>query len=158
MIGRILLTIYSVVGMLSIFLFFRKRRNRCWAWLFFLTAIVTHTLDSYIVARKYIEYPIRILPSLTKTCILFDFIYFPMFVTLFCKKTKNDKTISVIKKAFLFTTPIAINEHVIKKRSNLIVYNNWSIFHSYSGLVVLMLAIRFTQNSFLRLKQSKNFS
>jgi hypothetical protein len=131
-----------VLGTFSFFQLLRKPPVKDWLLIFFLKSYIASILDTLLVKKGYLKYPV----SLSKTfdiSVLFSYLIFPVTCIYFNQATKNSGPLSTLWKLFLFTAPSTIVESWLEKNTKLIRYKkNWTSYHSFFSIGATFLAVK----------------
>lgn len=121
----------------------RKPPIKDWIIVYFFNAATNFIADSYLSAHKIVRYPVRFLPKVFKTHILFDFFIYPTFSIIYNQMTIKDKPFAIFYKLVLFTFPMFIIEFWAERRTNLIEWGRgWRWYHTVISVIVKSLMTR----------------
>jgi len=122
------------IGLLPFLL--KKRPIKDWLLVFSFNALSNGIVDNILVKKKYLEYPIRLLPHLFSIHILFDFLIYPTFTIIFNQLTTKDQPIKILMKLLLIVTPLTFIETVAEKKTQMIKWKkNWKWYHTFSYII-----------------------
>nr|WP_310174242.1 CBO0543 family protein [Neobacillus niacini] len=99
-------------------------------------------MDTYVVAKKRVEYPVRPFPRIFKTNIIYDVLFFPILTVIWVKLSHNDNLGKIFLKSLLFTVPMSIGQWYFEKNSGLFKWNKWTPFHTFGSCTFTMFTIR----------------
>jgi uncharacterized membrane protein YkvA (DUF1232 family) len=131
-----------ILSVLILWFTFRKMRIKEWTIVFFTKAYISSFIDVWVVAKGFVEYPVRLLPNTFTTSILFDYLAFPALCLLYNYTSESSKTKWIIGQAALYAAGVTIAETWIETNTNLIHYHTWTWAHSFVALLVTFLAVR----------------
>ncbi|MFC0562448.1 CBO0543 family protein [Halalkalibacter alkalisediminis] len=140
---RLILKMLTVVGFLLL-PFMYKRPVKDWVLVFFLKAFYSLFLDSIVVSKKRINYPIRLLPNYFKAHILFDCLLFPMICVLYNQITYRSTLVGIFFKVFLFSVPMTLLEHFAERYTKLIKYRKWKDAYTFISVSLTFWLVRAT--------------
>lgn len=144
MMGKVILRIMVLIA-LSLFPFaFRKKPFKNWVIVYLLTALFSTLLDLFLVEKKLLSYPVRILPKYFKIHFVFDLLLCPLASVFYNQVTSNDKSIvRIVGKLFLFTIPQLLIEVSAGRYANMIKWHRWwKWYHTFISMNVKYLVIR----------------
>lgn len=120
----------------------RKPPIKDWLLIFFFKAYISSTVDTLLVKKDYLKYPIRIFDSFNISFI-FDYLLFPISCVYYNQLTKHSNFIGVVLKVLYFSIPMAIIEHWLVIKTKLIEYKKgWTSFTSFFSLTITFLITR----------------
>ncbi|MCY9657175.1 hypothetical protein P5G65_31585 [Paenibacillus chondroitinus] len=137
-----ILWFFFVVSLISIFFWIRKQPIKDWIIVFFLKAFLSGFVDSFIVAYKLLEYPIRPFPEVFQIEILFDLMVFPILCVFYNQTSYNSGFKGILLQAILYSLPMSAIEYWGVKNTRLIVYHHWNIGMTSLFLVITFLMVR----------------
>ncbi|MGO4886321.1 CBO0543 family protein [Anaerobacillus sp. MEB173] len=107
------------------------RNYRKWMLSFLLNSYSNIFVAPFLAKKGYLKYPVRLLPSIYKSSIIYDYIFCSLFSTWFYRATYQDHWKTILRKAWLFILPQVLTEIWMERNTNLIRYRNgWTWFHS----------------------------
>ncbi|HAQ06981.1 MAG TPA: hypothetical protein DCR24_05435 [Bacillus bacterium] len=122
----------------------KKQPVKDWILIFFLKAFYSVFFDSFVLRKKKITYPVRLLPQTFNINILFDVLLFPITCVHYNQMTYHSTFIKTVLKVFVFSTPISIGEIWLEKNTKLIKYHDWHWFYSFMTLTTSFWLVRAT--------------
>lgn len=121
----------------------RKPPIKDWLLVYLFNAVTNGILDSFLSAYNIIQYPVRFLPKVFKTHILFDFLVYPTFTIIYNQITRKDKPFAIFYKLLFFTIPMTLIELWAVRKTKLIKWKKeWKWYHSFIGFTVKSLITR----------------
>lgn len=102
------------------------RNFREWIALFFFQGEIDLLLGSLVVESGLLDYPVRILPDLYDTSLLFELWVLPILCILYNQIINKRSLWSMGYYAMLFSAGITGIEFIIERNTNLIAYIEWS--------------------------------
>jgi hypothetical protein len=121
---------------------FRGSKMRENLVVFFSKGVLATLIDAYVVGTKRIEYPVRPLPKIFKTNIIFDMLFFPILTVIWVKLSYNDNLGKIFLKSLVFTVPMTIAQWYFEKKSGLFKWKKWTPFHTLGVCTSTMFTIR----------------
>ncbi|WP_317633796.1 CBO0543 family protein [Perspicuibacillus lycopersici] len=113
-----------------------------WLIIFLLKSYVASFLDTLIVKKGYIKYPVNLFKSFNIS-VLFSYLIYPVTCIYFSQVTKNAKLPKILLVNFLFTLPSTLVESWLEKNTRLIEYKkSWTSFHSFASIFSTTLIVR----------------
>lgn len=107
-------------GLISLPFLFKKQPVKDWILIFCLKAFLSGVVDSFVVGKKKITYPVRLLPKVFRIHAIFDLILFPITCVLYNQMTYHSTFLKTVFKVFIFSIPITFFEVWAEKKTNLI--------------------------------------
>lgn len=152
---EIILKVLTGTGFLMLpILVFRKQHFKDWLLIFFLKGVYISILDSFVVQKKWVSYPIRPFKKSFKISTLFDYLLFPVTCILYNQVTYHSKLLGILGKAFFFSIPMTVLEFGLVKKTNLVKWKNWTWYKTLISLTltfwldrVLMILVRKVSNT-----------
>lgn len=136
------LRVLFVLGILFFFQLIRKPPVKDWLIIFFLKSYIASIMDSLLVKKGYLKYPV----SLFKTfdiSVLFSYLIFPVTCIYFNQATEKSGPLSTLFKLFLFSAPSTLVENWLEKNTKLIQYKkSWTSLHSFLSISATFLAVK----------------
>lgn len=117
----------------------KKRENLA---IFFAKGVLATIIDAYVVGTKKIEYPVRPLPKIFKTNILYDMLFFPLLSVGWVKHSYNDNIKKILLKSLTWSVPMSIGQWYFEKNSELFKWKKWSPFHTFASVSFTLFTIR----------------
>lgn len=109
---------------------------------FFSKGILATLIDAYVVGTKRIEYPVRPLPKIFKTNIIFNMLFFPILSVIWVKLSYNDKLGKILLKSLIFSVPFSIAQWYLEKNSRLFKWKKWTLLHTFGSCSFTLFTIR----------------
>lgn len=124
-------------------LFLRKRPIKDWVIVYLFNAFTNAIIDNTLSKKKIVKYPIKLLPKIFDTHMLFDYFLYPTFTILYNQWTIKDKIFPMIYKLFLMTTPVFFIEFLAERKTDLVDWSKkWKWYHSYFSIISKSLTTR----------------
>jgi hypothetical protein len=141
---KIFLHTFLALNLLAIIpVLFRKPPVKDWLLIYLFDALSNGIADRFLVAHNFVSYPIRLLPSVFKTHILFDYLIHPTYAVLFNQFTQKDRPFTTFLKLILLLVPLSIFEFWAAKYTNLINWKaGWKWYYSFVTLTLKSLFTR----------------
>jgi len=147
-----------ITGIFSLIYLLRKPPLKDWLMIFLLKGYLASILDTILVKRGYLKYPVSIFKTFDIS-VLFSYVLFPVTCIYFNQVTKNSGLISILLKCILFSLPSAIAEHWIEKKTDLIKYKkSWTSVHSFASIASTFLAVRFLMGGIRKMTEKEDMS
>ena len=137
-----LLNLLLAVCIVSFPFLFKGSKMRENLVIFFSKGILSTLIDAYVVGTNRLEYPVRPLPKIFKTNILYDMLFFPILSVIWVKISYNDKIGKMLLKSLIFSVPMAIGQWILEKNTRLFKWKKWSPFHTFSSVNFTLFTIR----------------
>lgn len=110
---------------------------------FLLNGLTNGIIDRFVVNRKLIKYPVRLLKQEFKIHVLFDFLLYPVTSILINETTKKDGVITTVCKTLCFIGGIVLVETWAEKYTKLIRWSSkWNWYYSFLSMAVKSLLNR----------------
>ncbi|MFJ5762966.1 CBO0543 family protein [Neobacillus sp. NPDC093182] len=137
-----LLNLVLVMSIASFAFLFRGSKIRENLVVFFSKGILATLIDAYVVGTKRIEYPVRPLPKIFKTNIIFNMLFFPILSVIWVKLSYNDKLGKILLKSLIFSVPFSIAQWYLEKNSRLFKWKKWTLLHTFGSCSFTLFTIR----------------
>ncbi|MCD8509917.1 MAG: hypothetical protein LRY73_08660 [Bacillus sp. (in: Bacteria)] len=114
-------------------------------WLIaFLLNAYNNTFVAPVLAHKnYLSYPVRFLPRIYKSSIIYDYCLCSLVTVWYCKSTLGDNWIKALVKVWWFVIPQVVAEGWLEKNTKLIKYGHgWNWVTSLVTIASAKYAIR----------------
>ncbi|MDN3016835.1 hypothetical protein PH210_11570 [Paenibacillus sp. BSR1-1] len=134
-----LLTAFCIVSLPFLFKGSKMRENLL---IFFSKGVIATLLDAYVVGTKRVEYPVRPLPRIFKTNIVYDLLFFPILSVIWVKMSYNDNFGKTLLKSLVFSVPMSIGQWYMEKNTRLFKWKKWSPFHTFFSVNLTLFTIR----------------
>lgn len=140
---KLLLRVLFVIGIGSFLNLLRKPPLKDWLIIFLLKSYIASILDNLLVKKGYLTYPVKFLKTFDVS-VIFSYLLFPVTCIYYNQVTRNSSIVGILVKCLLFSLPIAIAEHWIERKTNLIKYKkSWTSFYSLGSIAATFLFVRF---------------
>jgi hypothetical protein len=104
----------------------------------------TNTIVTMIlVNQNLLEFPHRLFPHLTNIPISFDYAAFPVIQAFFYQWTVSRNGIKLFGIALMIASVITFLEYLMERYTNLIDYQGWTWYYTYSSVFIVLLINRF---------------
>lgn len=137
-----LLNLVLVMSIASFAFLFRGSKIRENLVVFFSKGILATLIDAYVVGTKRIEYPVRPLPKILKTNIIFNMLFFPILSVIWVKLSYNDNLGKILLKSLIFSVPFSIAQWYLEKNSRLFKWKKWTLLHTFGSCSFTLFTIR----------------
>jgi len=118
-------------------LILRKPPIKDWIIVYLFNAATNVMLDKVLTRFKIVRYPIRLLPKLFETHILFDFFLYPSFTVIYNQMTYKDNVLRAFLKLILITIPPFLIEVIAVKNTEFIKWKKkWNWYHTYLSIIL----------------------
>jgi hypothetical protein len=142
---RKILKYLLVGGLISIPFIFRKQPIKDWILVFCLKAFYSGYIDSFMVAKNKISYPVRYFPKIFNINVLFDLLLFPISCVIYNQLTYRSNFVKSLYMALPITIPMTIAEIWAEKNTKLLTYKKkWNWFYSFITLTFSLWLVRGT--------------
>ncbi len=112
-----------------------KPSMKFWSGLFLLSGLINHGIDQFLVAKRYLSYPIRFAPKIFKVQMIYDYLICPYISIWFCQATYHAKIKKIFGMSFFFAVPQMLLELWALKKTKLIRYHNsWTLIHTFVAI------------------------
>lgn len=135
---------------------FRDSKMRENLVIFFSKGIISTLIDAYVVGTKRVEYPVRPLPNIFKTNILYDMLFFPILSVIWVKLSYNDHLGKMLLKSLLFSIPMSIGQWLFEKKTKLFKWKKWSLLDTFGSVSFTLFLIRGLVGLLRKLDKLKN--
>ena len=121
----------------------RKPPIKDWLVVYLFNAVTNSIIDNVLSTYKIVHYPVRFLPKIFKTHILFDFLLYPTMTVMFNQMTRKDKPFVIFYKLLLFTIPMLAVEFWAVRKTKLIEWKKgWKWYHTIISVTLKSLFTR----------------
>jgi len=135
------LFILNLVFLIPIIL--RKPPIKDWIVVYLFNAVTNGIIDKLLTSYSIVKYPVRFVPKIFNTHILFDFLLYPTFTVLYNQATMKDKPFAIFYKLLFLTTPAFLIEFWAMRKTHLIKWNKgWKWYHTFSSIIFKSLTTR----------------
>lgn len=110
--------------------------------IFFSKGVLSTLIDAYVVGTNRLEYPIRPLPKIFKTNIIYDMLFFPILSVIWVRISYNDNLGKILLKSLIFSVPMSIGQWFMEKNTRLFKWKKWSPFHTFASVNFTLFTIR----------------
>ncbi|WP_035446458.1 CBO0543 family protein [Bacillus sp. UNC41MFS5] len=133
------LLVFSIISIINLIL---KPPVKDWLIIFLLKGVLSSVLDTIVVKKGYIKYPVTLLKSVNIS-FGFDYLLYPIACVYYNQITKSSNILGILIKALYFSIPMAAIEHFLEKKTDLIEFKKgWTSFTSFWTLTVTFLFSR----------------
>lgn len=139
---RKLLNLILGMSVASLPFLFRGSKMRENLVIFFSKGVLATLVDAYVVGTKRIAYPVRPLPKIFKTNLIYDMLFFPILSVIWVKISYNDNLIKILLKSLIFSVPMSIGQWYFEKNSKLFKWKRWSPLHTFGSVSFTLFTIR----------------
>ncbi|KQX53887.1 MULTISPECIES: CBO0543 family protein [unclassified Paenibacillus] len=123
--------------------FILKRKNLLlYLVVFFSKCVLSTSLDSYFIKKGKISYPVRPLPKIFDTNILYDLMFFPLLSVVWVRWSYQSKPLELVIKSLIFTVPLAFGQYILEKKTKLFNWKSWTIFHTFLCCNITLFTVR----------------
>lgn len=156
--SKIFLRVFLFLGLLALPVAFKKKPLKDWLIVYLLTALSSALLDSILVEKKLLSYPIRIFPKIFKLHIVFDLLLCPVVSVFYNQFTYKEKSIvRLVGKLFLFTIPQLVIEVLTGRYLNLVKWHKgWKWYHTFISMNIKYLSIRMFIEGVRKISRNEN--
>ena len=131
----ILIAVYFVST--GILFFIPKQKIRLAVVAFLFKQIITFLIGLMVVELGWLEYPIRLFPSINRASFTFEFYAFPVICALFNTRYPNNRSIPIkLSYYVLFCSVMTVVEVMIEKYTELITYVHWEWYFTWISLFI----------------------
>ncbi|WP_338448355.1 CBO0543 family protein [Niallia oryzisoli] len=137
-----ILRVLLILGIITIINLIRKPPVKDWFFIFVLKGCLSSILDTLVVKKGYIKYPVTLLKSVSIS-FGFDYLLYPIACVYYHQITKSSNIVGILIKALYFSIPMAITEYFLEKKTNLINFKKgWNSFTSFWTMTITFLISR----------------
>ena len=137
------LRILSGVFLVSLPFLFRKNNIKDSILIFAINGYTNSIADRFLVNRRILKYPVRLLAKDFKFNFVFDVLFYPAFSLFLYRWTKNDNPLKILYKTLLGVSSIFFVELWAEKNTDLIKWQKgWKWYHSFISLNLKSLSSR----------------
>ncbi|WP_419393830.1 CBO0543 family protein [Cytobacillus praedii] len=137
------LSVSTLIGLFLLPFAIVKKPFKDWIIVYLVCFIGNSYSDKYLVAKGYLQYKIRPLPSLFNIHLPFDYVLYPLVLLYYNQWTLNSKPLGIILKLFPFVIPLILFETYAANRTKLITWKKgWTWYHSLISLIIKLLLCR----------------
>ena len=137
-----LLNLLLLVCVASVPFLFRGSKMRENLLIFFSKGVLATLIDAYVVGTHKLEYPVRPLPKIFKTNIIYDMLFFPILSVIWVKISYNDKLPKMLLKSLIFSVPMSAGQWFMEKNTSLFKWKKWSPLHTFASVNFTLFTIR----------------
>lgn len=137
-----LLNLLLVLCTISLPFLFTGRKTRENLVIFFSKGVIATIIDAYVVGTKKIEYPVRPLPKIFKTNLIYDILFFPLLSVVWVKLSYNDKLPMILLKSLIFSVPMSLGQWFFERNTKLFKWKKWSPLHTFASVNFTLFTIR----------------
>lgn len=139
---QIIMVVAATITLLLLIFAVDWRHFRDWVVLFLFKCTFDLILGSAVVERDLVDYPVRLLPHLFDTSIIFELWVFPVLCILYNQVTRTRGLVAIIGYALLFSAGIVAVEYPLERYTRLIRYIDWTAFTSFYTIAITFLVSR----------------
>lgn len=133
------LFIFGIVAFINLI---RKPPVKDWLIVFLLKGFISSILDTLIVKKGFVKYPLTLLKSVNIS-FEFDYLLYPIACVYYNQITKKSTIMGILIKSLFFSIPMTVTEHFLEKKTNLIKFKKgWTSFTSFWTLTTTFLLSR----------------
>lgn len=110
--------------------------------IFFSKGVIATLIDAYVVSTKKVEYPVRPLPKIFKTNLIYDILFFPLLSVIWVKISYNDRLSNILMKSLIFSVPMSLGQWYLEKNTRLFKWKKWSPLHTFGSVNFTLFIIR----------------
>lgn len=137
------LWVLLIIGIVLTPLSIKGKNYKKWLIAFFLNAYNNTFIASAIAKKGYLSYPVRFLPNLYTSSVIYDFLLCSLVTVWYCRSTVGDNWKKALAKVWLFVIPQVVTEALLEKNTKLIKYaKGWNWLTSLVTIAVAKLGIR----------------
>lgn len=151
-----LLNLLISLCIVSLPFLFRGPKMRENLLIFFSKGVIATLIDAYVVGTKRVEYPVRPLPKIFKTNIIYDVLFFPILSVIWVKISYNDNIFKILLKSLIFSVPMSLGQWYMENNSRLFKWNKWSPLHTFGSVNFTLFTIRGFVGLLKKLDKLKN--
>ncbi|OLO27030.1 hypothetical protein BTR23_21080 [Alkalihalophilus pseudofirmus] len=116
---------------------------RKWMKAFLLNGYANTFVAPLLERIGFLKYPVRILPKVYQSSILYDYCLCSLVTTWYCRMSLKDNWKIALIKVWFFALPQAIAEWWLEKNTQLIKYNKgWTWVHSLMTIAIAKYMVR----------------
>lgn len=134
------LVVNTVIATVSIL---RSTSKLRWFTIYIINALSNLLIDRMLVSFSVLEYPVRLLPNLFRSNILFDLFTYPTLDLLYNQLTYKSKPVPAMLKFLYFVIPLVAAERWVVRHTRLIKWGKgWGVFQSFITIVIKSMITR----------------
>lgn len=137
-----LLNLLTTLCFISLPLIFKGPKMRENLVIFFSKGVISTLIDTYVVGKKRVEYPVRPFPKIFTTNIIYDTLFFPILSVIWVKISYNDNFWKILLKSLLFSVPMSVGQWYMEKNTRLFKWKKWTPFHTFGFVNLTLFIIR----------------
>lgn len=144
MIERFIIRTSIILSVLFIPTLFKRPSVKLWVPFFIFNGAINVLIDSYLVSNNYLKYPKRFVHNKFKINIVYDILICPFLTVWYCQSSFNSTLREVVIKLLLFSTPQAIYEILLERKTKLLKFNKrkWTWVHSLVAVFTIKIFSR----------------
>ncbi|MTI81947.1 MAG: hypothetical protein FH758_13940 [Firmicutes bacterium] len=131
-----------IISLVALLFSLSKPPIKDWIIVYFLKAFISLNIAVFLVAQERFIFPVRFLPEVYQTSILFDLLVFPILCVLYNQTSYKSNLRSIIIQSVLYSGIMTAIEVWLERYTKLIEYINWSWLHTFAYLIITFLAVR----------------
>jgi len=139
---RIALWMFLTIGIILMFIGFRKPLTKEAILVFFMKAYFSTFIGVIVVEEKLLTYPVSFLSGYFDTSILFEYLLYPIVCTFYYRTSHDSTFFGIVMQAVLYSTAITIIEVILEKYTDLIDYHTWTWYYTFVSIFLLSLFVR----------------
>ncbi|UCZ54970.1 hypothetical protein LGQ02_09710 [Bacillus shivajii] len=134
----------AIVLIIIIFPFsFIGKHYRKWIIAFLLNSYSNTFIAPVLAAKDILKYPVRLLPSIYQSSIIYDYFLCSLFTVWYCRASLKDHWKVALVKVIFFALPQVLLEVGLEKNTKLIKYSKgWTGYHSFVTIALAKYTIR----------------
>lgn len=133
----------TFVTIVSMFFAFRKPPVKDWLIVFFLKGFISFTFNMVFVAYGLISYPVRFLPSIFQSTVVFDLLAYPMLCVFYNQTTYKSNLQGILIQALLYSVPATAFEWWLSEYTQVVKFHDgWSWVYSLLFFLATFLGVR----------------
>ncbi|WP_160112372.1 CBO0543 family protein [Salicibibacter kimchii] len=134
-----MLKVVFATGIFTLPFTFLRRNVKDHIIIFLVTGYAATFLAQLVVRRKKLKYPVRPWPNYFDTNILYEYLLLPLVSVWFNQTTRRSGIIGTLGQAVLYGTAHTVIETIIEKKTRLMQWKTWSVFHNISSIASVLL-------------------
>ncbi|SDN04028.1 hypothetical protein SAMN04487897_101879 [Paenibacillus sp. yr247] len=139
---KLLLRILFVSSLAAAPFIFKRNNLLMYLTVFFSKCVLSSSLDSFIIKKGKISYPVRPFAKVFDTNILYDLLFYPLLSVVWVRWTYQSKPLEMITRSLYFSGPMSLLQWFLEKKTGLFKWKSWSVLHTFVSINFTMFTVR----------------
>lgn len=114
-----------------------------WALVYFMSGFIAVFIAVILVEHERFEFPIRFLSAYFSTSLLYEYLVLPISCVLFNKTSYFSSFKRSFVIACVYSIALTVAELILLLQTELIIYHNWTLLHTFVSLILFLLASKY---------------